>query len=260
MIAAPCLTAASIAAIEGVAHGFFGRAGGVSRGIYATLNTGLGTDDDPAAVAENRARCAQSLGVAPDHLLTLYQIHSARVVEVDKPWDRQGPRADGMVTRREGVALGILAADCMPFLFVDPKARVVGAAHAGWRGALAGILEATTAEMVRLGAEPGRIVAALGPCLRRENFEVGPDVLDAFLAQHPDAERFFSPGVRPDRRQLDLAAFGRARLNACGVTHVDDLGVCTLGQNDAWFSYRGSRRAGQADYGRNLSAVALSPS
>lgn len=236
-------------------HGLFGRAGGVSEGLFASLNAGLGSSDDPARVAENRMRCRDALGVA--HLVTLYQVHSATAVIVTEPWEGSGPRADGMATRLRGVALGVLAADCMPFLFVDADAEVVGAAHAGWRGALAGVLGETVAAMTALGAKPHRIRAALGPCLRQPNFEVGLDVVDAFTAKHPDAEQFFAAGVAPEKRQFDLAGFGRADLARAGVGHLDDVGVCTLGEKEAYFSYRASRRAGEPDYGRNLSAIAL---
>jgi len=239
----------------GAAHGFFGRAGGVSTGIFATLNTGLSSSDEPANAAENRLRCREALGAA--HLLTLRQVHSADVVTVVEPWEREGPQADGMATRLRGVALGVLAADCMPFLFVDPGAAVIGAAHAGWRGALAGVLEETVRAMVAIGARADRIRAAVGPCMRQKNFEVGLDVLKAFAGKHPEAEQFFAPGVSPDKRQLDLAGFGRARLAAVGVENLDDLDICTVENAADYFSYRASRRAGEEDYGRNLSAIAL---
>jgi len=239
----------------GVAHGFFGRAGGVSTGIFASLNVGLGSSDDLANAAENRIRCREALGA--DHLATLYQAHSPDVVIVTEPWSGQGPKADGMATRLKGVALGVLAADCMPFLFVDRNAQVIGAAHAGWRGALAGVLEATIQAMVSIGASPESIVAVVGPCLRQANFEVGLDVVDAFAKKHPDTDRFFAPGVSAQKRQFDLVGFGAARLAACGVSRLDDIGVCTLADSDRYFSYRASRRAGDPDYGRNLSAISL---
>ena len=248
-------TSPSLAA-AGAIHGFFGRGGGVSAGLFGTLNTGLGTSDDPQAVRENRARCARALGV--QSLVTLHQIHSPDVVTVAAPWpDEARPRGDGMVTNRPGIALGVLAADCMPFLFCDAKARVIGAAHAGWRGALAGVLEATVAAMAKLGAGPSRIVAAVGPCLRQPNFEVGLDVLDAFTEKHPLSERFFAPGVSQEKRQLDLAGFGRWRIGEAGVAIIDDVEICTLAAPEDYFSYRASRRAGESDYGRNLSAIAL---
>lgn len=239
----------------GAAHGFFSRAGGVSGGVFSTLNAGLGSSDEPADVAENRLRCREALGT--DHLLTLYQIHSAEAVIVTEPWTGQGPKADGMATRLKGVALGVLAADCMPFLFIDREAEIVGAAHAGWRGALAGVLEATVSAMTSIGARTDRILASVGPCMRQANFEVGLEVLDAFREKHPSAERFFAVGVSADKRMLDLVGFGRWRLDAAGVGRLDDIGVCTLGASTDYFSYRASRRAGDADYGRNLSAIAL---
>lgn len=241
----------------GAAHGFFGRAGGVSSGIFASLNAGLGTSDDPKAVAENRARCAATLGVEPGALVTLRQTHSAKAVIVEKPWRGQGPEADGMATREAGIALGVLAADCMPLLFIDPEAQIVGAAHAGWRGALAGIIEATIEAMMSLGAEPDRIGAALGPCLRQPNFEVGNELLDSFTRKYPAAERFFAPGASDAKRRLDLAGFCRWRLEDAGVGRFEDTGHCTVADPDFYFSYRASRRAGEADYGRNLSAIAL---
>ena len=250
----PFLTAQSLKA-EGVSHGFFGRAGGVSSGIYDSLNTGPGSDDTTANVSENRDRCRKALGAAA--LLTLYQVHSSDTIVVQEPFDGEPPRADGMVTDRPGLALGALAADCMPFLFCDPEAGVIGAAHAGWRGALAGVLEATVAKMESLGARPERILAAVGPCLRKKNFEVGLDLLDAFREKYSDTDRFFSSGVNDQKRQLDLVEFGRWRLQQAGVKALEDAGVCTLGNQSRYFSYRGMKAAGAHDYGRNLSAIAL---
>lgn len=239
----------------GLAHGFFGREGGVSERIFTSLNTGLGSIDKPERVHENRRRCRQALGV--DHLLTLYQVHSPTVIHIEKPFDSEAPKADAMVTTVPGIALGVLAADCMPFLFADPDAGVIGAAHAGWRGALAGVLEQTVKAMTALGAKPARIIAALGPCLRQKNFEVGLDLVEAFTEKHPLAEQFFAPGISDEKRQLDLAGFGRWRLAESGVDAMDDLGVCTIAAAERYFSYRASRRRGEPDYGRNLSAIAL---
>ena len=253
----PRLTSALLDA-PGLAHGFFSREGGVSEGIYASLNTGAGSSDEREAVAENRRRCAVALGVAPQRLLTNNQCHSAEVAIVDGPWADGPAQADALATDRPGLALGVLAADCMPWLFFDPDARIIAAAHGGWRGALAGILENTVAAMERLGAERGRIRAALGPCLRQANFEVGLELLEAFAAQHREAERFFAPGRSNDKRQFDLAGFASWRLQQAGVTAIDDARVCTLAEPERYFSYRASRRRGEDDYGRNLSAIALS--
>lgn len=251
---APFRSATSLAPAP---HGFFGRAGGVSTGMFESLNCGLGSVDPLECALENRARAARAIGVAPDHLLTLHQTHSADVVIVDEPWGAARPKADAMATRRRGLALGVLAADCMPFLMIDPVNGVIGAAHAGWRGALAGVLEATVQAMTSLGAAPRRIRAALGPCLRPPNFEVGFDLIDAFRAKYPESARFFSPATLPEKRQFDLAAFGAWRLNFVGVEQIEDIGVCTLAESGAYFSYRASRRDGATDYGRNLSAIAL---
>ena len=257
-MAPPCLTSP----ILPFPHGFFSREGGVSSGIYASLNTGPGSDDAPEDVSENRARCARALGADAGKLLTLYQVHSAKVVTVDTPWphddkNAHAPEADGFVTKTPGITLGILTADCMPFLFADANACVIGAAHAGWRGALGGVLENTIEKMVSLGAKPENIKAALGPCLRQLNFEVGLELVDAFTDKHPEAEQFFTSGVSDEKRQFDLAGFGRLRLASQGVTQLYDTGVCTLGEKERYFSYRASRRAKEPDYGRNLSAIVL---
>lgn len=243
----------------GLAHGFFSRDGGVSEAPYASLNTGPGSDDRPENIAENRRRCALALGVAPERLLTGYQVHSPEVRIVDRPWSDEPEKVDGLVTNTPGLALGVLAADCMPFLFADVEAGVIGAAHAGWRGALAGVLENTVAAMLRLGATADNIRAAVGPCLRQPNFEVGLDLLETFTAKHPEAEQFFAPGLTQDKRMLDLVGFGRWRLAQTGVTNVDDISLCTLAAPDRFFSYRAMRRRGEADYGRNLSAIAIKP-
>jgi len=253
----PPLLSSPLLSDAGASHGFFGRSGGVSKGVFTSLNTGLGSNDHPEHAAMNRARCAITLAIEPDRLLTLRQVHSPKTIIVRECWAGQGPEADAMVTRMRGVALGVLAADCMPFLFIDAEAGVIGAAHAGWRGALAGVLEATIETMRAEGAAPERIAAALGPCLRQPNFEVGLDLVEEFLTRHPSSERFFAPGATPEKRQFDLAGFGLWRLAECGVRHVDDLGVCTLARPDDYFSYRAGRRVGATDYGRNLSAIAL---
>jgi len=254
----PYRQAAGLADCALATHGFFGRDGGVSAGLYASLNVGLGSDDDPAAVLENRTRCAAMLGAAPDRLLTLYQIHSADVVLVQAPWT-EPPRADAMVTDQPGLALGVLAADCTPVLLADPDAGVIGAAHAGWKGALAGVAEATVAAMTQLGAAPPRIRAAIGPCIRQPSYEVGADFAERFAGVSPDNARFFAPGARPDKRQFDLPGFVAARLTQAGVAAVEDLGLCTYENPARYFSYRRATHRGDPDYGRNLSAIMLRP-
>ena len=214
-------------------------------------------------MAANRAACANALKASPKRLVTLYQIHSSTVIETNASWNGEPPKADGVVTTTPGLMLGILTADCMPFLFADLKAGVIGAAHAGWRGALGGeneeggVIENTITKMISLGASTQNIVAALGPCLRQPNFEVGDDLVDAFLTKHPEADRFFAPGVSKEKRQFDLAGFGHWRLAEIGVTKLHDTGICTLGEKQHYFSYRATKRANEPDYGRNLSAIVL---
>ncbi|MEZ5892181.1 MAG: peptidoglycan editing factor PgeF [Parvularculaceae bacterium] len=241
----------------GLAHGFFSRDGGVSAPPYQSLNTGPGSGDLPENVAENRRRCMTALGVAPDRLVTAYQVHSPDVKIVTAPWANGPEQVDGLVTDRPGLALGVLTADCMPFLFADAEAGVIGAAHAGWRGALAGVLENTVAAMTKLGAKPERIRAAVGPCLRQPDFEVGLDLVGAFLEKHPRSEQFFELRDNPEKRFFDLVGFGRMRLADVGVSELDDLGLCTLAHANRFFSYRAMKRRGEPDYGRNLSAIAL---
>ena len=178
---------------------------------------------------------------------------------MEGPWEDGPKQADALVTRTPGLALGALAADCMPFLFADRDAGIVAAAHAGWRGALAGVLENTVEAMISIGAKAERITTAVGPCMRQPNFEVSLDLLETFTAKYVEAERFFAPGLSPDKRWLDLTGFGRWRLAQAGVTQLDDIGLCTLAEPDRFFSYRAMRRRGEADYGRNLSAIALKP-
>lgn len=255
MTNAPPFLVSPLLDLPGVSHGFFTRQGGVSKAPYDTLNTGPGSGDDQKAVVENRRRCTAALDA--DCLLTGYQTHSPDVIIVDGPWKDGAAQVDGLVTNTPGVAIGVLAADCMPFLFADPKAGVIGAAHAGWRGALAGVLENTVAKMTELGALPENIRACVGPCLRQPNFEVGMDLVDQFLSVYGCANRFFKPGASGEKRQLDLVAFGRWRLLECGVTQADDIGLCTLDAPNRFFSYRSVRRRNLSDYGRNLSAIVL---
>jgi hypothetical protein len=253
------LEAKSLAALPGIRHGFFTRAGGVSQGIYATLNGGVGSNDAPDKVGENRARMAAELGVAPDRLLSAYQIHSPTAVVAEQPWPGDArPRADAIVTRVPGLALGISTADCGPVLFADPQARIIGAAHAGWRGALTGVLEATIAAMERLGAARDQIVVALGPMIRQPNYEVGPEFVERFAADDKDNARFFAPSTRAGHAMFDLGGFARMRLDRAGITKIEDLGLCTYADPERFYSYRRTTQRAEPDYGRHINAIVLS--
>jgi YfiH family protein len=252
------LQASSLSALAGIRHGFFTRAGGVSEGLYASLNAGVGSHDAPGNVTENRSRMAAALGVAPLDLLTAYQIHSPDVVTVERPWSADArPRADAIVTRTPRLAIGVSTADCGPVLFVDESARVIGAAHAGWRGALTGVLEATLDAMERCGADRSRIAAALGPMIRQPNYEVGPDFIARFSAADGTNERFFKPAPRAGHALFDLAGFIAARLGRAGVARIEDIGRCTYADAETFFSYRRSCHRGEPDYGRHVNAIAL---
>jgi polyphenol oxidase len=253
------LYAASIARLSGIQHAFFTREGGVSSGIYATLNAGVGSHDEPGNVAENRARMAAALGVRPDHLLTAYQIHSPDVVIIDRPWTiHQRPRADAMVTKCPGLAIAITTADCGPVLLADGISRVIGVAHAGWRGAANGVIEATIAAMEECGADRRHMVAALGPMIRQSSYEVGPEFIAAFQAQDPANQCFFAPASRSGHALFDLPGYILARLAAAGVGQIEDLGHCTYSEPERFFSYRRSTHCGESDYGRHINAIALS--
>ena len=254
---APPLQAKTLAALSGIRHGFFTREGGVSEGVYASLNGGTGSNDRPADIIENRARMAAAVGVAPDRFLTAYQIHSPDVVVAQTPWDqRNRPRADAIVTKEPGLAIGISTADCGPVLFADPQARVIGAAHAGWRGALGGVLEATIAAMEKLGATHTRIAAAAGPMIRQPSYEVGPDMIERFLAADPDNARFFVAG-KPGHSMFDLPGYIVARLERAGIGPVEDLKLCTYADPARFFSYRRTTHRAEPDYGRHINAIAL---
>ena len=236
----------------GLAHGFFTREGGVSSGVYASLNCGPGSRDDTAAVHENRARATAALA-SEAKLVTCAQIHSATVHVVDRDWDFAArAEGDGLVTAQPGVALGILTADCAPVLFADAQAGVIGAAHAGWKGALGGVLEATIAAMKTLGAR--HLVAAIGPAISQANYEVGQDLRDRFGASEA---RFFAEAERPGHYRFDLPGYVAHRLKEAGVADVTDLALCTYPPGNGFFSYRRTTHLGEADYGRELSAILL---
>ena len=237
-----------------VPHGFFTRAGGVSAGIYAGLNCGPGSRDDPAAVAENRARVAAALGVAPERLLTLRQTHSVRALRVDAPFADDRPQGDALVTAAPDLAIGALSADCAPILMADHSTGIVGAVHAGWSGALEDIPGAAVEAMVAAGAERGRIRAAVGPCISQRAYEVGPEFLERFADDDPDHARFFAPGAG-DRLLFDLPGFVLTRLRDAGVAEAEWIGRCTASEPDLFFSWRRARKAGETDYGRLIAAI-----
>lgn len=252
------LQAPSLADVPGLAHGFFTREGGVSEGIYASLNCGPGSRDMSSHVIENRHRVAHHLGVPRTHLLTCHQIHSTQAHIVTQPWALgSSPKVDALVTATPGIAVAVLAADCAPVLFADPTVRVIGAAHAGWRGALAGILEATVVTMERMGARRRHIRAALGPCIGPASYEVGEEFEAAFLAQDAANARFFrrpEPGVRP---RFDLPGYIIHRLGQAGLDSVENATRCTYLNDRQFFSYRRTTHCNEPDYGRQISAILL---
>lgn len=240
-----------------VRHGFFGSQGGVSTGVYKSLNCGPGSGDDPEKVSENRRRVCLALGGSLDRLATPYQVHSARAVATDHPFAvTERPEADALVTRTPGLILGVLAADCAPILLCDPHAGVIAAAHAGWRGAVGGVIESTVELMAALGADPGKTVAGIGPCLSQASFEVGPDLEEAVLNATPWADQLFEPG-EGDRKFFDLKRYCLGRLARLGVSHMDALANDTLTQPGRYFSHRRAVKAGERDCGRNMSAIVL---
>jgi YfiH family protein len=252
------LHAASLQSLLGIRHAFFTRQGGVSEGIYESLNGGVGSRDAVAHVAENRARMAKALGVAPDNFLSCYQIHSPEVVTVERTWTPDArPRADALVTRVPGIAVGVSTADCGPILFADASARVIGAAHAGWRGAFMGVIEATIAAMEKLGADRANIAAAAGPMIRQANYEVGPEFLERFRADSAANERYFTPSAKDGHAMFDLAGYIKARLAGAGITRIEDLGRCTYADPATFYSYRRSVHRNESDYGRHINAIAL---
>ena len=251
------ITARELAGEAGIRHAFFTREGGVSTGIYASLNGGLGSSDDPAAIAENRARMARHLSVAPENLISLYQVHSADVEVVTGPWPGDRPKADAMVTTASHVALGVSTADCGPILFADGEARVIGAAHAGWKGAFTGIVGATVTAMEKLGARRERITAVLGPMISARAYEVGPEFIERFKAENRTYSRFFVPSERPARAMFDLPAFIGLKAREAGIGRFVDMGLCTYGDEKRFFSYRRTTHRGEPDYGRLIAAIVL---
>ena len=246
-----------LAELPHLRHAFFTREGGVSSSIYASLNGGLGSNDDAAHVTENRNRMAYDLDVAPKNFLTVFQIHSPDVAVATAPWaDNARPRVDAIVTKTRGLAIGVTAADCGPILFADAKARVIGAAHAGWKGALSGVLENTIAAMENLGASRGDIVAAIGPLIRQKSYEVGAEFVARFTESDADNARFFIPSTRADHAMFNLAGFIRMRLKRAGVETIDDVNIDTY-SDERFYSYRRSVHRKEADYGRNIHAIVL---
>jgi polyphenol oxidase len=248
----------TLARLAGIEHGFFTRAGGVSQGVYASLNAGIGSSDAKERVVENRARMAAALGCPPQNLLSAYQIHSPTVVVAREPWAPDArPRADGIVTQVPGLAIAVSTADCGPVLLADAQARVIGAAHAGWRGALSGVIEATIAAMEALGATRTRIQAALGPMIHQANYEVGADLVTSFTSADPQNAHYFAPGTRANHAQFDLAGYIIGRLGRARIGGYEDLGLCTYADPERFFSFRRTTHRGEPDYGRHLSAIVL---
>jgi polyphenol oxidase len=243
---------------NGVSHGFFTRGGGHSTGIFASLNCGLGSGDDPELVAKNRDVVARQLGVASANLTSVYQVHGNEVLHVTAPLaSADRPKADGLVCNTPGIAIGVLTADCAPLLFADPRARVIGAAHAGWKGALAGIGEAVVAAMEDLGAVRGNITAVIGPTISQANYEVGPEFPARFIAADWETTLFFKPSSKEGHHLFDLPGYLLRRLKAAGVGRAIDIQQCTYADEAKFFSYRRATHRGEQDYGRLMSAIAL---
>lgn len=251
------LVSTKLEAIPDLRHAFFTRENGVSKGVYTSLNGGLGSNDDPAHVVENRRRMAQHMNVAPEKFLTVFQVHSPDVAVATAPWEKDArPHVDAIVTKTPGLAIGVTAADCGPILFADPKARVIGAAHAGWKGALGGVLENTIAAMERLGASRDDVVVAIGPLIRQKSYEVGAEFVTRFKDTDAQNARFFIPSTRTDHAMFDLAGFIHHQLQRAGIKSIDDVNIDTYA-DDRFYSYRRSVHRKEADYGRNIHAIVL---
>ncbi len=250
VIQSPALAAA------GVKHAFFTRNGGVSSGVYATLNGGVGSNDRREHVAENKKRMAETLGVVAERFLVPFQIHSPDCLVVDAPWTDR-PRCDGLATATPALALGVTGADCGMILFADPKAAVVGACHAGWKGALSGVIEATLTSMEQLGARRANTIVALGPTIGQASYEVGPEFFAQFVAQSGDHARFFAPSIKAEHRMFDLPGFIGMRVERAGVGTFENLGLDTYADETRFYSYRRTTHRKEPDYGRLVSAIAL---
>lgn len=251
------ITSPDLAHEAGIRHAFFTREGGVSSGIYASLNGGVGSNDDQRHVAENRARMAAHLGVERDRLVSVYQVHSPDVEIVTGPWPAERPKADAMVTIAHGVALGVSSADCGPILFADSEAGVIGAAHSGWKGAFGGVVGATVTAMEKLGARRERIIAVLGPTISAAAYEVGPEFIERFKGENATFARFFHASERPAHAMFDLPAFIAHRAHEAGIGRFIDLALCTYGDEARFYSYRRTTHRQEGDYGRLISAIAL---
>ena len=257
MTAVQFLTAASLR-LPGLAHGFFTRLGGISQGVYASLNVGVGSRDAPEAVTENRARAAAALGIEPESLAVPYQVHSPDAIEIAERWRPDArPRCDGLVTATSGLALGVTGADCGMILFADKRARVIGAAHAGWKGALSGVVEATVAAMEKLGAKRDNVAAALGPCIGHRSYEVGPEFVAAFGDAGEDTTRYFTPSCKAGHSMFNLNAYIAERAARAGVERFEDLRLDTYADERRFFSYRRATHRKEPDYGRMMSVIVM---
>jgi YfiH family protein len=244
--------------IKWVSHGFFTRRGGASGGIYESLNCAYGSDDDPGAVAANREKVAESLGLAPENIVSVYQVHSNKVVTVNAPWPREkAPQADALITDKRGIGLGILTADCAPILFASKNQKVVAAAHAGWKGALSGVAEETVRNFSHFGVAPSDVIAAIGPCIGPESYEVKDEFKKPFMEQDAANAEFFRPGARAGHLVFDLPGYIVERLTKMGVGRVIDTRQDTLPNESAYFSYRRTTQRGEKDYGRQMSVIAI---
>jgi len=251
-------TSTTLSGIDGITHGFFSKQGGHSTGLYQSLNCGLGSNDDQASVMKNRDVVSQAMGVEAGSLVSLYQVHSPKVVVVDKPWSREdAPQADAMVSTQPGIALGVLTADCAPVLFSNSAGTVIGAAHAGWKGAVGGVIEATISAMVELGAEKTEIYGVVGPCIRPQSYEVGADMYELLTNANPINSQFFDPGKREGHYQFDLPSYALIRLANSGIGMVEDTPGDTYADEDMYFSYRRATHRNEQDYGRQISTIVI---